>query len=68
MVLGIVEQRAAAHMILEILVLVALFGVLIGVLPWWWYSRWWGYGPSALIGVILLTLLTMTLLGGIPGQ
>jgi hypothetical protein len=53
-------------MTLEIPILLGLFFILFGVLPWWPYSRWWGYGPAVLIAVIFLVLLLMMLTGRIP--
>lgn len=45
------------------IVLVILVLLLIGVFPRWPYSSGWGYGPSGLIGVILLVVLILALLG-----
>nr|WP_278043066.1 DUF3309 family protein [Legionella rowbothamii] len=39
--------------------------LLIGGLPRWNYSKDWGYGPSGLIGTILIILLILALLGRI---
>nr|WP_278043067.1 DUF3309 family protein [Legionella rowbothamii] len=39
--------------------------LLIGGLPRWNYSKDWGYGPSGLIGTILIILLILVLLGRI---
>ncbi|HAT1864804.1 TPA: DUF3309 family protein [Legionella pneumophila] len=47
-----------------ILVLLILF--LLGGLPRWGYSRGWGYGPSGLIGLILVIYLVLVLIGRIP--
>ncbi|RUR19326.1 DUF3309 domain-containing protein [Legionella sp. km535] len=47
-----------------ILVLLILF--LLGGLPHWGYSREWGYGPSGLIGLILVIYLVLVLIGRIP--
>lgn len=47
-----------------ILILLILF--LIGGLPRWGYSREWGYGPSGLIGVILVIYLILVLLNRVP--
>jgi len=38
---------------------------LIGALPTWGYSRSWGYGPSGLLGVVLIVILILALLGRI---
>lgn len=45
---------------LILLILVVL--ILLAVLPAWPYSRTWGYGPSGLLGVILLIVLLVWLL------
>ena len=47
-----------------LLILLVLF--LVGGLPRWNYSRNWGYGPSGLLGVALVTVLILLLLGYIP--
>ncbi|WP_312378970.1 DUF3309 family protein [Pseudomonas oryzihabitans] len=45
-----------------ILVLVLLV-LLIGGLPVFPHSRSWGYGPSGIVGAILVVLLVLLLLG-----
>ncbi|AYN93999.1 MULTISPECIES: DUF3309 family protein [Pseudomonas] len=45
-----------------ILVLVLLV-LLIGGLPVFPHSRSWGYGPSGIVGVLLVVLLVLVLLG-----
>ena len=47
-----------------ILILLILF--LVGGLPRWGYSREWGYGPSGLIGLLLVIYLILVLIGRIP--
>jgi hypothetical protein len=49
---------------LSTLLLIVLILALIGALPTWPYSRAWGYGPSGLVGVILVVLLVMALMNG----
>jgi len=49
-------------LLLLILVLILLFGGL----PTWPYSRNWGYGPSGVLGVLLVVLLVMVILNMIP--
>jgi len=39
--------------------------VLIGVIPTWPHSRSWGYGPTGIVGVILVILLVLFLMGRI---
>jgi hypothetical protein len=48
---------------LTILIVVILFLFLLGGLPTWGYSANWGYGPSGLIGVILVVVIVLLLLG-----
>jgi hypothetical protein len=48
-------------------VLVVLLLIILAVLPVWPYSRAWGYGPTILIGTVLVVLLIMTLRGQVPG-
>jgi hypothetical protein len=42
---------------------VILILVLIGAVPRWGYSSGWGYGPSGIVGVILLVVLILALTG-----
>jgi hypothetical protein len=39
--------------------------LLIGAVPRWGYSRSWGYGPSGLLGLILIIIVILVLLGRI---
>jgi hypothetical protein len=48
---------------LTTLLLIILILVLIGVLPTWGHSRAWGYGPSGVVGVIVVILLILMLTG-----
>ncbi len=41
------------------LLIIALALILIGALPTWPYSATWGYGPSGLLGAILLIILVL---------
>jgi hypothetical protein len=52
-------------MLITILVVILIL-CLIGGLPSWPYSRGWGYGPSGLIGLILIILIIYLILGGGP--
>ena len=42
---------------------VILILLLLGAVPAWPYSRGWGYGPSGVLGLILIVLLVLALLG-----
>jgi hypothetical protein len=47
------------------LLLVVLILLLLGVVPAWPYSRSWGYGPSGLLGTVLVVLLVLIVMGRI---
>jgi hypothetical protein len=48
---------------LSTVLLIVLILLLIGAIPNWRYSRGWGYGPSGLLGVILVVVLILALTG-----
>jgi hypothetical protein len=48
------------------LLLIILILLLIGGLPSWRYSRGWGYGPSGLLGVLLVVLVLLLVLERVP--
>lgn len=48
-----------------ILLLVVLLLATVGGFPAWGYSRNWGYGPSSVLGVLLLVFLVLLLMGRI---
>ena len=50
-------------MSLGTILLIILVLVLIGALPTWGHRRAWGYGPSGLVGLILVVVLILALLG-----
>ena len=37
--------------------------MLLGVVPSWNHSRSWGYGPSGVLGVILIIVVVLLLTG-----
>ncbi len=41
------------------LLLILLVLLVIGALPSWNYSRNWGYGPSGVVGTLLVILLLL---------
>jgi hypothetical protein len=49
---------------METILIIVLILVLIGALPSWPYSRGWGYGPSGILGLILLIALIWLLVRG----
>jgi len=47
---------------LETIIVVILILALVGALPNWGHSRSWGYGPSGLLGTVLIIVLIIYLL------
>lgn len=45
------------------IVVIVLILVLIGAVPAWPHSRSWGYGPSGIVGVVLVVVLVLLLMG-----
>jgi hypothetical protein len=52
-------------LVLVVLIVLLLIGG-VGSYPSWGYSSGWGYGPSGLIGLLLVVLIVMALLGHSP--
>ena len=50
-------------MTLGTILLIILIILLIGAIPSWPYSRGWGYGPSGILGVIVIILIILFLTG-----
>lgn len=47
---------------LTTILLIILILMLIGGLPRWKYSKDWGYGPSGLIGTLLIILIILLII------
>jgi hypothetical protein len=47
------------------ILLIVLILILVGVLPTWPHSSSWGYGPSGLVGVIVLVVVLLWAFGGL---
>ncbi|MDM7941489.1 MAG: DUF3309 family protein [Hydrogenophaga sp.] len=45
------------------ILLIVLVLMLLGVVPSWNHSRSWGYGPSGVLGVILIIVVVLLLTG-----
>lgn len=45
------------------ILLIVLILVLLGVIPTWPHSRGWGYGPSGILGAVLVVLIVLLLMG-----
>jgi hypothetical protein len=50
-------------MSLTTIVLIVLVLMLIGAVPAWPHSRGWGYGPSGVLGLVVVVLLVLFLTG-----
>jgi hypothetical protein len=44
-----------------LILLIILILLLLGAVPSWPYSRNWGYGPSGILGLLLVVLLVLML-------
>jgi hypothetical protein len=50
-------------MSLGTILLIVLILLLLGAIPTWPYSSTWGYGPSGIVGVLLIIALVLFLMG-----
>lgn len=48
---------------LSTVLLIILILLLLGAIPTWPYSVGWGYGPSGILGVVLIVVLILALTG-----
>jgi hypothetical protein len=45
------------------ILLIVILLLLLGAIPAWPYSRGWGYGPSGILGILLVIILILALTG-----
>jgi hypothetical protein len=45
------------------ILLIIVILMLVGALPTWPHSRSWGYGPSGIVGVIVLIVVVLFVMG-----
>lgn len=45
------------------ILIIILILILLGVIPIWPHSRGYGYGPSGILGLIVIVLIVLALLG-----
>ncbi len=50
-------------MSLGTILLIVLLLMLVGVIPTWPHSRNWGYGPSGILGLVLVVVVVLLLMG-----
>jgi len=51
--------------VLWTILVILLILLLVGALPRWGYSSGWGYGPSGLLGIILIIVVILLLTGNL---
>ena len=52
-------------MTLGTLLLIVVILLLIGAIPSWPHSKSWGYGPSGVLGVVVLVVVLLVVMGRI---
>jgi len=60
-----VDKERNNLMSLGTILLIVLILMLIGVLPTWPHARTWGYGPSGILGVVLVIVIVLLVMGRI---
>lgn len=50
-------------MTLGTILLIILVLILLGVFPTWPHSKGWGYGPSGVLGVVLVIVIVLLMTG-----
>jgi hypothetical protein len=48
---------------MSLILIIILVLVLLGAVPAWPHSRSWGYGPSGILGLILVVIVVLALMG-----
>jgi hypothetical protein len=64
-VLSCNTSKREVFMTVSTILIIILILILIGAVPTWPHSRSWGYGPSGIVGVLLVILLVLLLMGRI---
>jgi hypothetical protein len=58
-------NTSSSELRVSTILLIILILLLVGALPSWPHSRSWGYGPSGLLGLVVVVLVILLLLGRI---
>jgi hypothetical protein len=61
-----VSPHGARRLTMSLILLIVLVVLLLGSVPAYPYSRRWGYGPSGLLGLVLILLLLLMVAGVMP--
>lgn len=57
------EPTKEQTMSITTLLLIVLVLMLVGALPVWQHASGWGYGPSGILGAVLLVIVVLLLMG-----
>lgn len=58
-------MESVVAMGISTLLIIILIVLLIGAVPTWPHARSWGYGPSGILGLVLLVVIILALMGRI---
>jgi Protein of unknown function (DUF3309) len=58
-------ESAEKELKMGLIILIIIIILLVGAFPTWPHSQAWGYGPSGILGTILIIVLILFLLGRI---
>lgn len=61
----VVAEAEERKMSLGTLLLIVVILLLIGAVPSWPHSKNWGYGPSGVLGVVVLVIVLLVVMGRI---
>jgi hypothetical protein len=50
-------------MSLGTILLIVLILLLVGAIPTWPHSKSWGYGPSGVLGLVVVVILVLLVMG-----
>lgn len=59
------DKTRSGEMTLGTVLLIVLVLALLGVIPTWPHSKGWGYGPSGVVGLLVVILVVMLVTGKI---
>jgi hypothetical protein len=60
---ALIGKTRRKAMSLGTILLIVLILILVGVLPTWPHAQSWGYGPSGIVGVVLVVVIVLFLMG-----
>jgi hypothetical protein len=58
-----VNHREGMAMSVGTILIIILVLILLGVFPTWPHASGWGYGPSGLVGILIIILIVLLLTG-----